>query len=103
MSPSIETPPRPRGRPRLVPALPAQDAGAPAMRPRTIGPALWQSWCGPSENTIRRIHAEEIAAGRPGFLIKCGRSTLLDLDAWGRWVERQPPAHMLSDRKATAA
>ncbi|WPB83091.1 hypothetical protein [Sediminicoccus rosea] len=88
----------------IVAAEPAADkADAVEHRPRTVGLPVQRSVTGISENTLRRIHADEIAAGRPGFLIKAGRATLLSVDAWGRWVERQPPAHMLSDRKATAA
>jgi hypothetical protein len=108
MQTQSDTPPRPRGRPparvSIVPAGPgAANADATAPRPQTVGLPLQRSVTGVSENTLRRVHADEIAAGRPGFLIKCGRSTLLSVDAWSAWVSRQPPAHMLSDRKERAA
>ena len=58
---------------------------------------------GMSRNTAYRRHAEAVAAGQDGFLVKAGRSTLVDLRAFEAFMARQPRPVIRSDRPARTA
>lgn len=75
-------------------------AGAPRPAPgaRYIALPHAPGYTGNSENTLRRLHAEEVQAGRAGFLVKAGRSTLLDVARWEAFISPRVLINQLDRR-----
>lgn len=74
-----------------------------ATAPRCIPLHRQEAYSGRGRSTIYRIHAEEMAAGREGILLKVGRGTMLDVPAWERYLARQPRPVIRSDRPMRGA
>jgi len=58
---------------------------------------------GMSRTSAYRRHAEALASGQEGFLVKCGRTTMVDLRAFQRFMDRQPRAVVVSDIRSRPA